>query len=127
MVCQRQDTDTLLDATSDIFVADSADGLAWSAPVQITSDASDAQHDLFSSFYRAPLYGAWIMSWTSTSFSIGGLVGRPIGGSPVDMTPILGMGGWSTRVAPAANGLSLLVFVASVTGTPQLYSVLLPL
>lgn len=128
MIFQRQDTDFILDSTSDLFVADSTDGLTWNAPVQITSDGSDAQPDLFSSFYRAPIYQQWIMSWTSTSFSTGGLVNLPVGGaSPVDLTPILGMGGWSTRVAPAQNGRSLLVFVSGLSGTPQLYSVILPL
>ena len=128
MIFQRQDTDFLLDSTSDLFVADSADGLIWNTPVQITSDGSDAQPDLFSSFYRAPLLDAWVMSWTSTSFTVGGLVSRPVGAATaIDLTPILGMGGWSTRVAPFPNGLSLMIFVASATGTPQLYSVVLPL
>ena len=128
MIFQRQDTDYILDSTSDLFIADSADGLDWSDPVQITSDGSDSQPDLFASFYPAPLFGPWMMSWTSTSFSVGGIVNRPVGGpAPIDMTPILGMGGWSTRVAQAQGGLSLLVFVAGVSGTPQLYSVILPL
>ena len=128
MIFQRQDTDFLLDSTSDLFVADSTDGLTWNAPVQITSDGSDSQPDLFSNFYWAPIYQRWIMSWTSTSFSTGGIVNLPVGGAaPINMTPILGMGGWSTRVAPASGGLSLMVFVAGATGTPQLYSVILPL
>jgi len=128
MIFQRQDTDFLLDSTSDLFVADSDDGLTWTSPVQITSDGSDAQPDLFSNFYRAPFLGAWVMSWTSMSFTTGGLVSRRVGGaSAVNMTPILGMGGWSTRVATFPNGLSLMVFVASASGAPQLYSVILPL
>jgi len=58
----------------------------------------------------------------------GGLVNPPVGGaSPIDLTPILGMGGWSTRVAPAQGGLSLMIFVAAQSGTPQLYSVILSL
>jgi hypothetical protein len=128
MIFQRHDTDNFLDSTSDLFVATSADGLAWNAPVQITSDMADAQPDLFANFYLAPIYGQWITSWTSTSFSTGGIVNLPVGGaSPIDLTPILGMGGWSTRVAPASGSLSLLVFVSSVSGTAQLYSVILPL
>ena len=128
LVFQRQDTDAILNATSDLFVADSADGLTWSAPVQITSDVADAQPDLFANFYRAPILDRWVMSWTSTSMTTGGLVSQAVGTSaPIDLTPILGMGGWSTRVAPAAGPSSLMVFVASLSGSPQLYAVVLPL
>lgn len=128
MIFQRQKTDSIVDDTSDLFMADSADGLAWDPPDQITSDGADLQPDVFSSFYRAPIFGQWMMSWTSTAFSTGGLVSRPLAGAPpVDMTPILGMGGWSMRVAPAPDGFSLLIFVSNWNGTPQLYSVILPL
>jgi hypothetical protein len=128
MIFQRQKTNSIVDGTSDLFVADSPDGLAWDLPEQITSDGADDQPDLFSSFYRAPIFGRWMMSWTSPAFSTGGLVSRAVAGAPpVDMTPILGMGGWSMRVAPAPNGYSLLVFVSNPTGSPQLYSVILPI
>ena len=124
MIFQRQDTDALLDATSDLHVAESADGLAWSSPAAITSDPSDAVPDVFANFYRAPLLDRWVMSWTSPA----GLISRPVGGvTEVPLSSILGRGGWSTRTAAARDGWSLLVFVSNDTGPARLYSVVLPL
>jgi hypothetical protein len=121
----RQDTDNLLDPTSDIFVSESSDGLSWSAPTPVTADVPDSKADLFSSYFRSPLLDRWVLSWTR---STGGLAALPVGdSSPVDLTPVLGMGGWSPRTAPASGGLSLLVFVSAGSGTPQLYAVILPL
>ena len=124
MIFQRQDTDAILDATSDLFVADSTDGLTWNAPLQITSDPSDAVADVFANFYRAPLLHKWVMSWTSPA----GLISQPVGsGSSIELSPVLGMGGWSTRTSAAKDGLSLLIFVSNDAGTARLFSVILPL
>lgn len=124
MIFQRQDTDALLDSTSDLFMADSTDGLTWNTPVQITSDPSDAVPDVFANFYRAPLLDEWVMSWTSPA----GLISRPVNSaSAIELSPILGMGGWSTRTAATQGGESLLIFVSNDAGTARLFSVLLPL
>ena len=64
------------------------------------------------------------MSWTSPA----GLISRPVNGaSAIELSPILGMGGWSTRTAATQGGESLLIFVSNDAGTARLFSVLLPL
>jgi hypothetical protein len=132
LVFQRQATDNLFDPTGDLMLSSSTNGITWTVPTQITSDPSDSEFDLFPNFIFAPKLGQWTISWLTThvNSTTGGIFNLPLNKSgqypaaAIDLSSIIGISGWSTRIASPSSGKSLIVFVSSSTGKPQLWSVM---
>jgi hypothetical protein len=117
----------VLDPTSDIFYAESANGASWSVD-QVTSDPFDAQNDLAPSLFIDHA-GAVRLAWGATQFGdpTGDLVQMPAAsrgtfpGNVGLLTTTLGTPDHSPRLIPMTiNGRPVYVMVwVTITGTPE--------
>lgn len=123
----RHETDPTpwLDATSDVMLATSSDGLAWSSPRAVTADDGAGVVDVFPGLYRRH-GGAWALAWVSTALAPGGSV---VAVAVADAATYpsgrveLPLVGYSPRiVATPTPGVYLGVTVAGATGAQDVYA-----
>ena len=104
--------------TSDLFVATSPDGDAWSEPRAITGDDEAGVLDVFPALYASHA-GDWSLLWVTTALeATGSVVDLPIAGSyPADRGAVPEMTGYSPRVAATpTDGVYLGAWVEGPTG-----------
>ena len=104
--------------TSDLLVATSPDGDAWSQPRAITADDEGGVLDVFPALF-ADHAGDWSLVWVTTALeSNGSVVALPLAGAyPADRATVPAMTGYSPRVAATpTDGVFLGVWVEGPIG-----------
>jgi hypothetical protein len=120
--CDTSSPTPWTNATSDVLVATSADGDAWSAPRAVTDDDEAGAVDVFPALF-ADHAGAWSLVWVTTAIEpTGSVVGLPVDGAyPADRAAIPEMTGYSPRIAATPTpGVFLGVWVEGEIGAQDI-------
>lgn len=120
--CDTSSATPWTNPTSDLLVATSVDGDAWSAPEAVTDDDEAGVLDVFPALF-ADHAGAWSYLWVTTAIeATGSVVDLPVGGSyPADRGAIPEMTGYSPRIAATpTEGVFLGVWVEGETGAQDI-------
>ncbi len=103
--CQPGGAAPCLSASSDLFFSLSPEGNTWSAPQQITNDASDDVVDTLPSLYP-DLGGNWSLVWLSSrtgTVAASDLPLAQISGYPAAASVLVELAGYSPHVAATPN------------------------
>jgi len=120
--CDASSAIPWMNATSDVLVATSADGDAWSEPRAVTDDDEAGAVDVFPALF-ADHAGAWSLLWVTTAIEpTGSVIDLPVDGAyPTDRAAVPAMTGYSPRIAPTPTpGVFLGVWVEGEVGAQNI-------
>jgi hypothetical protein len=113
-----------LNPSSDVMVATSTDGDAWTAPVNVSHDDAAGALDVFPTAYRRH-DGSWSLAWVTTALSpSGSVIDIPLAAVANYPTGAveLPLPGYSPRIVAAEGCQYLGVWVAGPVGTQDIYT-----
>jgi hypothetical protein len=117
--CDPGGTAPCLSGSADLFRATSSDATTWSAPEELTSDASDATADALPSLY-VDQTGVWWTLWISAPPGTSGQVLEAPLSNPSATVPRVELEGYSPHVAATQTpGVFLGAWVESVPNQPN--------